>query len=54
MQELEQLAKELDERLVVATVHDAREAELLDALRQVPTGPFVARMVRVWSAYWRL
>ena len=64
MQELEQLARELDERLVCERrqmeeqlardrremeehmVRDERQAELLDALRQVPTGPFLARIVR--------
>lgn len=46
MRDLEQRVKELEERLAGALARDQREAELLEALRQIPAGPFLFRMTR--------
>uniref|UniRef100_D8Q6N4 Expressed protein n=2 Tax=Schizophyllum commune (strain H4-8 / FGSC 9210) TaxID=578458 RepID=D8Q6N4_SCHCM len=46
VRDLEQRVKELEERLAGALARDQREAELLEALRQIPAGPFLFRMTR--------
>ncbi|KAL1744756.1 hypothetical protein HDZ31DRAFT_37968 [Schizophyllum fasciatum] len=46
VRDLEQRVKELEGRLAAAVSRDQREAELLEALRQVPAGPFLLRMAR--------
>ncbi|KAI4294081.1 hypothetical protein K525DRAFT_281353 [Schizophyllum commune Loenen D] len=54
VRELEQRVKELEDRLASAVSRDQREAELLEAIRQIPAGPFLFRMTRVWAAMWKL
>ncbi|KAL1701450.1 hypothetical protein EV121DRAFT_294223 [Schizophyllum commune] len=46
VRDLEQRVQELEARLAGAVSRDQREAELLEALRQVPAGPFLFRMTR--------
>ena len=46
VRDLEQRVRELEARLAGAVSRDQREAELLEALRQVPAGPFLFRMTR--------
>ncbi|KAL1688845.1 hypothetical protein GGG16DRAFT_115667 [Schizophyllum commune] len=46
VRELEQRVKELEEGLASAVSRDQREADLLEAIRQIPAGPFLFRMTR--------